>query len=306
MNAPRSNDFVWYNTFSTDFSTGPRKPRPHVRRSFKAAPLWLVLKRLGSALRKVGAAWGFRMRRHLADRGWAAFLPWIKRGTVAGVFVVVLHQHVSFHVQQEAPLARTTPAAHPAARQPVVEGASLQPEWPGKPATHSTGASAAAAEAPDFFADSPADDAETRRAKAYIRRFRKVARAEMKKFGIPASIKMAQALVESRAGTSQLARENNNHFGIKCFSKSCKKGHCSNFGDDHHKDFFRIYPTAWESWRAHSLMLTRGRYRKLLDYGTDYRKWAYGLKELGYATDPSYAETLIRTIEEFQLWRLDR
>lgn len=306
MNAPRSNDFVWYNTFSTDFSTGPRKPQPHVRRSFKAAPLWLVFKRLVSALRKVGAAWGFRVRQYVADKGWGGFLPWIKRGTVAGVFLVVLHQNVSFHVRQGETLAHTTPAASHADRQPVVEGASLQPEWLGKAGGTHTAAPATPVDAPDFFADAPTDDAETRRAKSYIRRFRKVARAEMEKFGIPASVKMAQALVESRAGTSRLARENHNHFGIKCFSKSCKKGHCSNFGDDHHKDFFRIYPTAWESWRAHSLMLTQGRYRKLLDYGTDYRKWAYGLKELGYATDPSYAETLIRTIEEYQLWRLDR
>lgn len=304
MNAPRSNDFVWYNTFSTDFSTRPRKPQPHVRRSFKAAPLWLVLKRLGSALRKVSAAWGHRMGRHMAERGWTAFLPWIKGGTVAVVFLIVLNENVSFHVRQGDALPGTATATRAVSHQPAVAGASLQPEWPGT--SHTDIAGGNASEAIDFFADAPTDDAETRRAKSYIRRFRKVARAEMKKFGIPASVKMAQALVESRAGTSRLARENNNHFGIKCFSKSCKKGHCSNFGDDHHKDFFRIYPTAWESWRAHSLMLTQGRYRKLLDYGTDYRKWAYGLKELGYATDPSYAETLIRTIEEYQLWRLDR
>lgn len=140
----------------------------------------------------------------------------------------------------------------------------------------------------------------------YIARFEKIAIQEMHKYGIPASICMAQGLVESRFGTSKLAVNNNNHFGIKCFSKRCKKGHCSNFTDDHHKDFFRIYANAWESWRAHSQMLANSRYGRLKKYGLDYRKWAYGLEQLGYATDQSYAEKLIGVVEKFNLQRLDR
>ena len=81
---------------------------------------------------------------------------------------------------------------------------------------------------------------------AFIKRYSPVAITEMEKFGIPASIKMGQALIESRAGTSRLAVNNNNFFGMKCFSKNCKKGHCSNATDDHHKDFFRIYSSVWE------------------------------------------------------------
>jgi len=69
----------------------------------------------------------------------------------------------------------------------------------------------------------------------YIQRFAKVAKSEMDKYGIPASIKLAQGLLESQAGASRLATKNNNHFGIKCFSKNCKKGHCTNFSDDSHK-----------------------------------------------------------------------
>jgi len=75
--------------------------------------------------------------------------------------------------------------------------------------------------------------------KAFIKRYVPVAKKEMELYGIPVSIKMAQALIESRAGTSRLARNNNNFFGMKCFSKKCRKGHCSNATDDHHKDFFR-------------------------------------------------------------------
>lgn len=152
----------------------------------------------------------------------------------------------------------------------------------------------------------------------YIRRFQRTAIEEMKKFGIPASISLAQGILESGAGTSTLSLPKevvhpktkrpgaNNHFGMKCFSKKCKKGHCMNFTDDHHKDFFRIYNNAWESWRAHSQMLSSGRYTTLKKYGKDYRNWAYGLKKLGYATDRNYAEKLIGIIEEYKLQRIDQ
>lgn len=140
----------------------------------------------------------------------------------------------------------------------------------------------------------------------YIEQFSKVAITEMKAYGVPASIALAQGLVESRAGTSRLARRNNNHFGMKCFSKKCPKGHCSNFTDDHHKDFFRIYKNPWESWRAHSQMISTGRYARLRKFGNDYRQWAYGLKSLGYATDRTYAEKLIGMIERYDLHRFDK
>ncbi len=140
----------------------------------------------------------------------------------------------------------------------------------------------------------------------YIERFSDVAITEMNKFGIPASIKMAQALVESRAGQSKLAQNNNNHFGMKCFSKNCKKGHCTNATDDHHKDFFRNYANSWDSWRSHSQLLSQGRYKKLQKYGKDYREWAKGLKEVGYATDKKYATKLINIIEKYELHKLDK
>ncbi len=142
--------------------------------------------------------------------------------------------------------------------------------------------------------------------KDYIGRFEKIARTEMSVFGIPASISLAQGLVESRAGLSKLAVNNNNHFGIKCFSRKCRKGHCSNFTDDTHKDFFRKFQNPWESWREHSRLLSQGRYKKLQQYGSDYKKWAYGLKSVGYATDRTYAEKLIGIIERYDLYRYDR
>lgn len=143
-------------------------------------------------------------------------------------------------------------------------------------------------------------------AEKYIKRFSKVAITEMGKYNVPASISLAQGLIESRAGTSRLAVANNNHFGIKCFSRRCRKGHCSNFTDDTHKDFFRKFSTPWESWREHSRMISSGRYAKLKKNGRDFRKWAYGLKSIGYATDRNYAEKLIGTIEKYELWKYDQ
>ena len=137
----------------------------------------------------------------------------------------------------------------------------------------------------------------------YIKRFAKVAKEEMHKYGIPASIKLAQGLLETNAGNSKLATNNNNHFGIKCFSKKCQKGHCSNFSDDSHKDFFRKFDTAWASYRAHSELLQNQRYRHLK--GEDYKTWAYGLSKAGYATDPAYGDKLIDLIEDLQLYAYD-
>lgn len=142
-------------------------------------------------------------------------------------------------------------------------------------------------------------------ATAYIERFSKVAQVEMNKFGIPASIKLAQGLLESSNGKSRLAAENFNHFGLKCFSKSCKKGHCSNHNDDSHKDFFRKYQSAWESWRDHSQFLMGSRYEHLQKYDMDYKKWAKGLKKAGYATDKKYDKKLIDLIEQYDLQRFD-
>jgi flagellum-specific peptidoglycan hydrolase FlgJ len=150
------------------------------------------------------------------------------------------------------------------------------------------------------------DELKAPNVKSYIETYSHASIAEMDKFGIPASITMAQAIIESRSGTSVLAVRNNNHFGIKCFSKSCPNGHCSNHTDDHHKDFFRIYEAKEGSWRAHSeFLLNQARYKGLLKYGKNYKLWAVKLREFGYATDPTYDKKLIGIIERYELYKLD-
>lgn len=140
----------------------------------------------------------------------------------------------------------------------------------------------------------------------YVERFAAVAIAEMKKYQIPASITLAQGLLETSAGASKLATESNNHFGIKCRTK-CKGCTCRNYSDDDVYDMFRVFGTAWESYREHSILLSSKRYRHLKDLDIkDYRLWAYGLKKAGYATDKRYAEKLIQIIEALDLYQFDK
>ncbi len=136
----------------------------------------------------------------------------------------------------------------------------------------------------------------------YINTYKGIAKAEEKKYGIPASITIAQGLLESDAGGSRLARNNNNHFGIKCFSRTCKKGHCVNYTDDSHKDFFRNFDSTWGSFRSHSVLLQKPRYKALYKLKTtDYKGWAEGLRKAGYATDKRYGKKLIKIIEILNL-----
>lgn len=143
------------------------------------------------------------------------------------------------------------------------------------------------------------------RSEAYIKRFAPVAVAEMRKFGIPASIILAQGLLESSAGNSGLAQKANNHFGIKCFSRHCKRGHCMNYSDDTHKDFFVKYNNAWSSYRAHSEFLKKANRYSHLFKSRNYETWAKGLERAGYATDKKYAEKLIGVIIRYDLHQFD-
>lgn len=121
---------------------------------------------------------------------------------------------------------------------------------------------------------------------------------------IPASITLAQGILESGDGNSELARKSNNHFGIKCHSDW--KGKKVYHDDDRKGECFRHYKSARESFEDHSLFLQKNRYASLFELKiTDYKKWAKGLKKCGYATSPTYATLLIRIIEENDLTRFD-
>ena len=140
----------------------------------------------------------------------------------------------------------------------------------------------------------------------YIAKWADVAIEHMEVYGIPASITMAQAVLESGNGNSTLARTANNHFGIKCGSQwtGAKVYH----DDDAKGECFRAYASAEESFKDHAEFLhTRSRYQFLFDYDSDdYINWAKGLKQAGYATAPTYAESLISIIEKEKLYLLDK
>ena len=229
-------------------------------------------------------------------------LPWFKMAVLAGLAFLFFKKEFSLQInmaqaEQGIVLDRDDEqqphAAQMSLSSPVVPPAATK-SAPAQPVVRT-----------NPFLAAIGDSEKDRRYKEYVRRFGSVAQTEMDTYGVPASIKIAQGLLESDAGKSRLSRQNNNHFGIKCFSRTCAKGHCSNFSDDSHKDFFRKYDSAWESYRAHSKLLVNGKYKELLAHGKDYVQWAKGLKRIGYATAAHYDQKLIEIIERYDLTYLD-
>jgi hypothetical protein len=140
----------------------------------------------------------------------------------------------------------------------------------------------------------------------YIDKYAKLAVQEMIDHHIPASITMAQACLESSDGNSELTRQSNNHFGIKC--KSNWTGPSVRHNDDEANECFRKYKDPEDSFRDHSEFITGSpRYSFLFAYDIrDFKKWAHGLKQAGYATDPAYPGKLIKIIDDFRLYELDQ
>lgn len=140
--------------------------------------------------------------------------------------------------------------------------------------------------------------------KEYIQQYSHIAIRQMNQYGIPASIIMAQACLESGNGNSRLAVKSNNHFGIKCHNWNGKRIY---HNDDERGECFRKYNHAEDSFKDHSEFLRNGRrYQSLFDLKrTDYKAWAHGLKAAGYATNPKYAQLLIEIIEKNELYKLD-
>ncbi len=139
----------------------------------------------------------------------------------------------------------------------------------------------------------------------YINKYSSIAVNQQKKYKIPASIILAQGLLESGAGQSRLAKEGNNHFGIKCHDWTGRKIY---HNDDRKGECFRKYSSVQQSFDDHSVFLAhRSRYESLFKLRTtDYKGWAHGLKRCGYATDRAYAPKLIKIIEDYDLHKYDK
>lgn len=139
----------------------------------------------------------------------------------------------------------------------------------------------------------------------YIDSIDSIAVEQSRNFGIPASIIIAQAVIESASGTSVLATHANNHFGIKC--STVWQGRYMLKRDEKPNACFRAYDSMIQCFEDYSRIIsTRARYKFLFSYPTtDYKKWAFGLKKAGYATNPKYAQVLIKFIEKYKLYKYD-
>ena len=146
-----------------------------------------------------------------------------------------------------------------------------------------------------YFAQTPEE---------YIQKYSSVAQEQMRKYGVPASITLAQGILESGSGKSKLAAEANNHFGIKCHDTW--NGATMHLDDDAPNECFRKYKSVEQSFEDHSVFLKKPRYEELFALEiTDYKGWAQGLKKCGYATSPTYAKSLIDLIEKHELTQFD-
>jgi flagellum-specific peptidoglycan hydrolase FlgJ len=204
-------------------------------------------------------------------QGWIN--PVLKVAAALVLFFYLTQRDIQFSIQMKAPLG--VPGTPAAAAQATADQMSLV-----QPVRLLSGSAAAPA---------PAGQPENLRLNAvqveqYLERFAHVARAEMEKFGIPASVKMAQAILESQAGQAMDAQIDNNHFGAPMGEQT--------------------FESAWRNWREHSL-LVQHRLQGRTAPGKDYRAWARILQEIGYSEDPNYANELLSIIDRFHLEQLD-
>ncbi|MFK7808023.1 MAG: glycoside hydrolase family 73 protein [Saprospiraceae bacterium] len=254
--------------------------------------LLMVFQQLAVGLRKPMLALKYQLKELLQRFPQLKKLPWLKLSIVALAAFVLFEKDMQFNFAMKSPL-------------PI-----FSDEDDNRPLTNAQ-TSIAQTVAMKSGTENPYAPAEPmslrdRQVRDFVRSYSELAIKEMHLSGVPASITIGQALIESRCGLSRLAKKNNNFFGIKCFSKKCPKGHCTNATDDHHKDFFRKYNHANKSFRHHSQILTQGRYKHLSSYGKDYKAWSKGLKKAGYATDKTYDKKLIKIIETYKLYDLDK
>jgi hypothetical protein len=239
--------------------------------------LWKLLRLL--SVRFLGAAHG--LRSWLLVRWRALRLPgWAKLACLATLALFLLNADFDYALQLRTDCAPAAYLGHPYVQNAAFELSEFAPAEP--------------------------ESLRELQVRAYVDRYAELAVREMHRTGVPASITLAQAIIESRSGDSRLAKDLNNHFGIKCFSRSCQKGHCKNYTDDHHKDFFRRFGSVEDSYRAHSQVVLHPRYTSLLRGRKDHASWAKALESGGYATGSRYAEKLCSVIARYRLDRFDR
>lgn len=275
MRAYQSNSFDAGRGNSSPSHRQNWAPNRSVYATIYDVTLGWILRKLWLGLKKLFVAIKYRIYRSWGGAFGTWRFSWFKLGLAAIAIFIVFKKDVQFSINMRAP-ANTPGVQREQVAKPTRTSTKQQSEMsmPNPISIISVERSAV----PSI------QDLDEDRVKAYIHRFTKVAQVEMQKFGIPASIKMAQGIIESKAGAVENGERTNNHFGPPLANQP--------------------YESAWENWRAHSLLL-RGSYPQLFELGTSYRKWAKALKDMGYSKDKRYDEKLIETIEMYQLYLLD-
>ena len=230
----------------------------------------LLIKKLLYSLKKLYIAIKYQFYRLTSGIFDGLTLPWFKIGLAVLAIFILTKKDIQFSINMKSPLSGFT-------KDDATQTSNINEFGLAQPiAMKNSGKKATALPA--------IDDLDETRIKSYIKRFSKVATAEMEKFGIPASVKMAQGILESWAGEHPASVQTNNHFGLPLSGQS--------------------YDSAWENWRSHSLLI-KEQYAELYNAGHSYKKWAKGLKQSGYHTDKRYDKKLIDLIERYQLYLLD-
>ncbi|MBX2871198.1 MAG: glucosaminidase domain-containing protein [Saprospiraceae bacterium] len=230
-----------------------------------------ILQHLWKGLGKLYVALKYQVSKRPGIEKTKFKMPWLKLGLAALALFILTQKDIHFSINMKAPL------------ETMVDDRQESPNTPSNvdqmsivsPVSLTT-----KAVEPRFSLSNISD----KQAKSYIKRFEKVARAEMDKFGIPASIKMAQGILESRAGTNEGAMTYNNHFGQVMSGSE--------------------YTSAWQNWRAHSIYLQEN-YPSLFELGANRKKWAKEFKQLGYSGDKYYGQYLLEIIKKYDLDELD-
>ena len=214
--------------------------------------------------------------------------PWFKLSLLTLALYMVFQKDMHFQVNMKSPNHLFSDDRSHKGEPTALSMSLTHPDGPSQPMTSKAIASL-----------NLADD----KVQAYIDRFSRIAIMEMQKFQIPASIKMGQGLLASRAGENMLATKFNNHFGTLCADVETA---CGQFTSGNTNVQVKKYVSAWEGWREHSTMISTGPYGELKKHGKDYKKWAEGIAKIGYGNNQSYSQQLIAVIEQYQLYKLDK
>lgn len=239
---------------------------------FQVISIAQLLKKLFWGIQRIYVALKYQIYRLTTGAIGNFRISWFKVGLIAFAVFILMKKDIQFSFNINAPLQQTTTDIEAAtARTTANEFGMVQPVHMQKRTQRN-------------LKTIDPDELDVQEVKNYIKRFSKVAIAEMEKFGIPASVKMAQGILESWSGNHPVTQSDNNHFGILLANNT--------------------YNSAWENWRSHSMLL-KNEHPYLFEHKMSYKGWAKALRKNVYNHDKSYDKKLIRLIERHQLYLLD-